>query len=79
MLFELCTGQSLFKQDTANDEIVTEGDWKRLCLWHTISDEKLELVFSNLPSNSCFDQDQTISDAKNLIRSTAHAPSYILG
>ena len=45
MLFELCTGHTLFGQDIANDELVDAMDLTRLCVWHTVSDDDLSEVF----------------------------------
>ena len=62
VIYELCSGRSLFAQDTANDELVSDGDLTRLCLWHTISDDELRPVFKDA------EHDNTIEDARNLIR-----------
>ena len=52
LLFELCSGQTLFSQDIANDELVSTADRMRLCSWHTISDEELEPVLRGLAHGS---------------------------
>ena len=44
VIFELCSGRSLFARDTANDELVCPADIARLCLWHTISDAELVII-----------------------------------
>ena len=36
VLFELCSGRTLFAQDINNDELIEVADKKRLCAWHTI-------------------------------------------
>jgi serine/threonine protein kinase/Ran GTPase-activating protein (RanGAP) involved in mRNA processing and transport len=63
LLFELCTGQHLFSQDISDDNLVNEIDKNILCTWHTIPDEMLGLIFSQLPPRS-----QIVEDAKDLIR-----------
>ena len=85
LLFELCSGQTLFSQDIANDELVSAADRMRLCSWHTISDEELEPVFTALAHGSDCDPsslppDTVVADAKHLIRwclkgSPAHRPT----
>lgn len=64
VIFELCTGRTLFSQDTSNDELIEEADKVRLCTWHVITDDELSPVFKETEGVS----DQTIADAKNLIR-----------
>ena len=44
VLFELCTGITLFRQDMNNDMIVEEIDNVRMHTWHTISDNELRDV-----------------------------------
>eukprot|EP01047_Picozoa_sp_COSAG01_P044680 COSAG01_NODE_4062_length_5387_cov_6.700076_1_plen_1267_part_00 len=70
ILFELCSGRSLFAQDTSNDELVEFDDKVRLCAWETISDEELMPV-GTLLHQSYMDQasiDSRVHDAKHLIR-----------
>ena len=46
ILYEMCTGHTLFSQDTSNDELrVDMTDRTRLCSWLCISDEMLAPVF----------------------------------
>eukprot|EP01044_Picomonas_judraskeda_P001313 COSAG03_NODE_76_length_14245_cov_10.406122_9_plen_1576_part_00 len=73
VLFELCSGNTLFGQDIANDELVNEDDKTRLCTWRVMSDAELESVLSagdvqfeeNFSQMQCR---QVVDDAKNLIR-----------
>ena len=65
VLFELCTGRHLFNQDTANDLVTDLADQQRLCVWHTIGDEELELVFASAEAKVSM---RLIDDAKHLIR-----------
>ena len=44
MLFELCTGRTLFRQDTSNDDLLMDEDKHTLCAWQEISEEELEEV-----------------------------------
>ena len=44
IVFELCTGRTLFAQDISNDDTVNPRDARRLCLWNGISDAELERV-----------------------------------
>ena len=46
VLFELCAGHALFRQDTSNDELVEDTDRTRLCTWHTVGEQQLGLVRS---------------------------------
>ena len=78
LLFELCSGQTLFSQDIANDELVSTADRMRLCSWHTISDEELEPVLRGLAHGSL--PRNVVTDAKHLIRwclkgNPTHRPS----
>ena len=34
VLFELVSGRSLFRQDTANADLIDAADRARLCTWH---------------------------------------------
>lgn len=62
ILYELCTGQTLFRQDINDDKIVSQADKKRLRAWIGISDDELDDVFPE-------EQDATVrEDAKALIR-----------
>jgi serine/threonine protein kinase len=63
VLFELSTGKTLFRQDIANDEIVSGNDHSRLHTWHTISDDELGGVFQH--ANTC---EHTVNVTKHLIR-----------
>eukprot|EP01050_Picozoa_sp_SAG11_P009995 SAG11_NODE_980_length_6319_cov_2.389068_4_plen_408_part_00 len=65
LLFELCSGRTLFRQDTANDELIDEADKTLLCTWHTISDKLLEDVFAAPEAEV---PEQVVADAKQLIR-----------
>ena len=44
ILFELCAGQTLFRLDINNDEILLEEDNSRLCVWQTITDAELSPI-----------------------------------
>jgi serine/threonine protein kinase len=73
VLFELCTGRMLFAQDISNDELTEESDKQQLCVWQTISDKSLELVFAS--KDAVFPEgmdaagiNRAKSDAKSLIR-----------
>ena len=46
VLLELCIGRSLFRQDTANDELVSEADRVILCAFLRCPDELLGEVFA---------------------------------
>lgn len=73
ILFELCTGHTLFAQDTNNDELVNLDDRTRLCSWLCISDEELEPVLkSSEVKFGAEDRNQTIAAAKDLIRWCLH-------
>jgi serine/threonine protein kinase/ankyrin repeat protein len=63
ILFELCSGRSLFAQDTSNDQLVEFSDKIRLCTWNTISDEELVPVLHHSDADL-----SKIADAKDLIR-----------
>ena len=39
-----CSGQVLFNQDIANDELIDDADKTRLCTWLVISDDELASV-----------------------------------
>ena len=47
LLFELCSGQNMFFQDISDDNMTSELDVKRLCLWNCITDQELLLVFDD--------------------------------
>lgn len=64
VLFELCTGHSLFAQDTSNDELIEEVDQTRLCTWDTIADDDLQHVLKEAVNAT----PQMVNDAQNLIR-----------
>jgi len=68
VLYELCTGHTLFSQDMSNNEIVLNSDKTELCLWNTISDERLESVFSQIEGNSSVALKNLKTHAKHLIR-----------
>ena len=51
VLFELCAGQTLFRLDVADDELVDTSDRMRLLTWHTMPDSELACItFGNEPS-----------------------------
>ena len=50
VMFELCAGHTLFRQDTCNDALVEATDRTRLCTWHTIDEQQLSMVRSTLYS-----------------------------
>jgi serine/threonine protein kinase len=73
LLFEICSGQTLFSQDISNDELIDDLDKTRLCTWLVISDEDLDPVLSStewqatdLTTRKL--RNKTSADAKNLIR-----------
>ena len=63
VLYEMCTGRTLFAQDINNDELISTMDRVRLCTWHTIADEELDPVFKDVETART-----VVDDAKNLIR-----------
>ena len=63
VLYEMCSGRTLFAQDINNDELISTMDRVRLCTWHTITDEELEPVFKHVAN-----AETLVDDAKNLIR-----------
>ncbi len=66
IIFEMCSGQSLFGQDTGNDQLVNNDDKVRLCTWYTISDHELDPVGNLLKDDFATDAD--VEAARNLIR-----------
>eukprot|EP01046_Picozoa_sp_COSAG06_P012519 COSAG06_NODE_738_length_12674_cov_107.030934_2_plen_487_part_00 len=66
MLFELCTGRTLFRQDTSNDDLLMDEDKDTLCAWQEISEEELEEVFPSLEADGTADIRR--QDAKHMIR-----------
>ena len=64
ILFELCSGRTLFSQDTNNDAMVETADQCRLCVWHTITDAELEPVLAQALTATAED----VAVATNLIR-----------
>ncbi len=65
VLFEMCAGRTLFRQDVSNDDLVDEIDCCRLCVWLTISDEELEPILS---SASVAVSEAERAAAKHLVR-----------
>ena len=65
LLFELCTGRTLFRQDISNDDLVDSTDLTRLFTWGTISDKNLSDVFKGVENK---DADAYRGPAKHLIR-----------
>ena len=65
IIFELCAGEKLFRQDMCNDELAEDADRTRLQVWHTADDEVLEPVFALAEAEAT---DQHKQDAKSLIR-----------
>lgn len=65
VLFEMCSGRTLFNQDVSNDDLVDENDCCRLCVWHTISDEELEPVLASKTTKA---SDAEKIAAKDLVR-----------
>ena len=63
VLFEMCSGRTLFAQDINNDELISTTDRVRLCTWHTITDEEMEPVLTDVANAGTM-----VFDAKNLIR-----------
>eukprot|EP01046_Picozoa_sp_COSAG06_P021229 COSAG06_NODE_1586_length_9011_cov_83.566652_3_plen_866_part_00 len=66
MLFELCTGRTLFRQDTSNDDLLMDEDKDTLCAWQEISETELEEVFASSEAGDIADIKR--HDAKHLIR-----------
>eukprot|EP01046_Picozoa_sp_COSAG06_P039371 COSAG06_NODE_4642_length_4072_cov_6.437956_2_plen_841_part_00 len=66
MLFELCTGRTLFRQDTSNDDLLMDEDKDTLCAWQEISETELEEVFASLEADDTADIKR--QDAKHMIR-----------
>ena len=66
MLFELCTGRTLFRQDTSNDDLLMDEDKDTLCAWQEISEQELEEVFPSLEADEIAAIQQ--QDAKHMIR-----------
>eukprot|EP01046_Picozoa_sp_COSAG06_P029858 COSAG06_NODE_2799_length_6266_cov_19.296596_5_plen_285_part_00 len=66
MLFELCTGRTLFRQDTSNDDLLMDEDKDTLCAWQEISETELEEVFASLEADDTTDIKR--QDAKHMIR-----------
>ena len=48
VLFELCTGKTLFRLDISDDDLTDPLDKCRLFTWHTISDAELADIFRSL-------------------------------
>ena len=44
VLIQICSSQHLFERNFTNDNISDAGAERRLCTWHTMSDEQLEGV-----------------------------------
>jgi serine/threonine protein kinase len=68
ILFELCTGRTLFAQDISDNEIVDKAaskDMARLCVWNSIGDAELCEAFKQ-GGSSCPDKQRRA--AKHLIR-----------
>eukprot|EP01043_Picozoa_sp_COSAG02_P010791 COSAG02_NODE_387_length_23294_cov_52.630610_13_plen_1964_part_00 len=69
VIFELCSGRTLFSQDTNNDELIEWSAWQILSTWHTITDEQLMPVLKDARTQDGGVVDATtIKAAKNLIR-----------
>jgi hypothetical protein len=65
ILFELCTGRTLFRQDISNDNLVESKDFMQLATWNCISDDQLGAVFADSDAQ-CTDEQR--SDARHMIR-----------
>ena len=69
VLYELCCGHGLFRQDASTDVLVDHTDRVRLCTWLTISDEELDRLFdSDWVAQYGHATPQQVRDAKHLIR-----------
>ena len=66
LLFELCAGRTLFRQDISNDDLVDGTDLTRLFTWGTISDNNLSEVFTGVEAKDA--NDAYLGAAKHLIR-----------
>ena len=66
MLFELCTGRTLFRQDTSNDDLLMDEDKDTLCAWQEISEQELDEVFASSEADDIVDIKR--QDAKHMIR-----------
>lgn len=64
VLFELCSGERLFVQNIADDEIVGARQETRKCVWNCISDEELDPVFMKLAASSSKELRELIGHAK---------------
>ena len=65
LLFELCTGRTLFAQDISNDNLVSTADRCRLATWRCIDDDTLDAVFAD---EDCSCDALQRGDAKHLVR-----------
>ena len=65
VLFELCTGRTLFAQDISNDDMVEVDDETRLATWSCTPDHTLEALFSDDAAQCTPEQKR---DAQHLIR-----------
>jgi serine/threonine protein kinase len=79
ILFELCSGRTLFSQDISNDELVTFDDITRLCVWRTISDEELSPVLDKSDDDQSDDghQDEILLDMEEMASVRRHAKDLI--
>ena len=72
LLFELCIGRTLFRQDIGNDDLVDTEDLARLFTWRTVSDQELADVFHGAEEGGESDDALAISQrsapAKHLLR-----------
>lgn len=67
VLFELCTGRTLFAQDISNDDMVEESDQMRLATWCCVADDALAAIFHDPRLGSLCSATQR-DDVQHLIR-----------
>ena len=70
LLYELCTGETLFKHDVCGGNLLQAKDIATLCLWHTIGDDLLDRVFVSIVQDEACDEKThgAIQNAKHLLR-----------
>jgi serine/threonine protein kinase len=71
ILYELCSGRTVFPMNSVNDNLINKIDITRICTWDTIPESMLEQVFRDIgkvEDESKGDTDTMLKDAKNMIR-----------
>ena len=64
VLFELCTGRTLFAQDISNDKMIERNDETRLATWSCLKGDDLAELFTDEQA-ACSEEER--SDARHLI------------